>query len=45
MNVIDAAIDYIKELFSENAEEHDASHSLRVYQNAVYIAQSEKLAI
>ena len=40
-NIVDAAIEYIKELFSGNAGGHDASHTLRVYHNAVHIAEKE----
>ena len=40
-NTIEAAKEYIKELFSGNAGGHDASHTLRVYQNALLIAENE----
>ena len=40
-NIVDAAIEYIKELFSGNVGGHDASHTLRVYHNAVHIAEKE----
>ena len=40
-NTIEAAKKYIKELFSGNAGGHDASHTLRVYQNALLIAENE----
>ena len=39
---INAAIDYIRELFRNNSGGHDAAHSLRVYRNAIRIAESEK---
>ena len=38
---INAAIDYIRELFQNNSGGHDAAHSLRVYRNAMRIAESE----
>ena len=38
---INAAIDYIRELFRNNSGGHDAAHSLRVYRNAMRIAESE----
>ena len=39
--LIDNAIKYIRELFREDFGGHDAEHSLRVYRNAVMIAESE----
>lgn len=39
-NVIDAAIEYIEELFRDNADGHDAQHSLRVYRNAQRLLES-----
>ena len=41
MSLIDAAIDYVYSLFRDNAGGHDAAHTLRVYQNAMLIAQQE----
>ena len=41
MNVIDAAKECITELFQNNAGGHDAAHTLRVYHNAVRIAEKE----
>ena len=41
MSLIDAAIDYVYLLFRDNAGGHDAEHTLRVYQNAMLIAQQE----
>ena len=35
------AIDYITKLFQGNGDGHDLAHSLRVYQNALRIAQME----
>lgn len=35
------AISYIEELFRGNADGHDAAHSLRVYRNAMKIAEKE----
>ena len=37
----DAAIEYIEGLFSGNAGGHDSAHTLRVYRNALKIAESE----
>ena len=39
--VITAAIDYIRDLFRDNANGHDADHSLRVCRNAMQIADNE----
>ena len=36
--VISAAGEYIKEIFKDNADGHDAGHSVRVYHNALLIA-------
>ena len=41
MTTTQAAIAYIEELFQGNSGGHDAAHSMRVYQNALRIAQSE----
>ena len=41
MSLIDAAIDYVYSLFRDNAGGHDAEHTLRVYHNAMMIAQQE----
>jgi len=41
MKIIDAAMDYITELFRGDPGGHDAAHSLRVYKNALLIAQEE----
>ena len=38
---IEAAIAFIQDLFRGNAGGHDAGHSLRVYRNALRIAESE----
>ena len=38
--MIQNAIEYIRQLFSGNADGHDAEHSLRVYRNAMQIAQA-----
>ena len=40
-DVILNAISYIRELFREDAGGHDAEHSLRVYRNAVRLADAE----
>ena len=39
--VIESAIEYVKELFAGNAGGHDAAHTLRVYRNAMAIAERE----
>ena len=39
--IIEAAIVYIRELFSSDAGGHDAEHTLRVYRNAMRIAEQE----
>lgn len=36
-----SAIQYIRELFCHNAGGHDAAHSMRVYRNAILIAEKE----
>ncbi|MCR4933472.1 MAG: HD domain-containing protein, partial [Lachnospiraceae bacterium] len=38
-NIISAAIKYIEELFKENADGHDAAHTMRVYKNAERLAE------
>ena len=40
-SVIDRAICFIRELFKNNYDGHDAEHSIRVYRNALLIAQDE----
>lgn len=37
----DRAMQYIKELFRNNSGGHDADHTLRVYRNAMLIAENE----
>ena len=39
--LIQNAKDYIKDLFSDNSDGHDLNHSLRVYSNAMTIAETE----
>jgi uncharacterized protein len=39
--IILAAIAYIQDLFRDNSGGHDAAHSLRVYRNALRIAEGE----
>ena len=39
---IDAAIEYVKILFRNNYGGHDADHTMRVYRNALSIAECEK---
>ena len=41
MAIVDAAIAYVQQLFRSNAGGHDAAHTLRVYRNALAIAQDE----
>lgn len=41
MTVIDAAIEYVQVLFAGNAGGHDAAHTLRVYREAMRIADQE----
>lgn len=41
MTIIEKAIEYIHDLFADNADGHDAEHTMRVYQNALKIAKSE----
>ena len=38
---IERAVDYITKLFQGNGDGHDLSHSLRVYKNAMMIAEME----
>lgn len=38
-NIISEAIKYIEELFKENADGHDAAHTMRVYKNAERLAE------
>ena len=40
-SVINSAIQYIKTLFQNNSDGHDAQHTLRVYRNALLISESE----
>lgn len=40
-SVINSAIQYIKTLFQNNSDGHDVQHTLRVYHNALLIAESE----
>ncbi len=42
MNVTDAAMEYIRTLFSDNCGGHDVEHTLRVYRNALLIAEYEE---
>lgn len=37
--LIDKTVEYIEQLFGETADGHDAAHSLRVYNNAMNIAE------
>ncbi len=39
---IEAAIEYIRDLFRNNYGGHDAAHTLRVYSNAILIAENEE---
>ena len=38
-DIIACAIEYVQELFRDNADGHDADHSIRVYRNAIHIAK------
>ena len=37
--IVEEAICYIRELFKDNSDGHDAEHSLRVHKNAIRIAK------
>ena len=39
--LINDAKEYIKVLFEKNSDGHDLAHSLRVYSNAMKIAETE----
>ena len=39
--IIDAATEYIRQLFAENADGHGLEHALRVYRTAMLIAETE----
>lgn len=41
MDVIREAVEYIRELFRNDSGGHDAEHTLRVYRNALQIAEKE----
>lgn len=41
VQLIENAIDYIKEMFKEDCSGHDYYHSIRVYKNAINIAEKE----
>ena len=41
MAIVDEAIRYITSLFADNAGGHDTAHTLRVYRNAMMIAERE----
>ncbi|MDE7362932.1 MAG: HD domain-containing protein [Oscillospiraceae bacterium] len=40
-SIIDRAVCFIRELFKNNCDGHDAEHSIRVYRNALLIAKDE----
>ena len=42
--ITDAAIEYIRRLFAENADGHGLEHALRVYRTALYLAKSAPAA-
>ncbi len=42
--ITDAAIDYIRRLFAENADGHGLEHALRVYRTALQLAKSAPAA-
>ena len=41
MTTIEAAIEFVKTLFQNNSGGHDAEHTMRVYHNAMRIAEQE----
>jgi len=41
MTAIEAAIEYVQRLFHNNSGGHDAEHTMRVYHNAIRIAEHE----
>ncbi len=43
-NTVDAAVEFIRKLFAENSDGHGFDHSIRVYRNAMLIAESEPSA-
>ena len=43
-SITEAAIEYIRELYADNADGHGFDHSMRVYRNALMIADSEPSA-
>ena len=40
--VISAAIEYVQDLFRSNYGGHDAEHTMRVYRNAMFLAEQEE---
>lgn len=42
--ITDAAIEYIRQLFAENADGHGLEHALRVYRTALHLAKSAPAA-
>ena len=40
--VIDEAIEYVRDLFAGNSDGHDFGHTMRVYRNAMAIAEKEE---
>ncbi len=42
--IIDAAMEYIRRLFAENADGHGLEHALRVYRTALHLAKSAPAA-
>ena len=44
MTTIEAAIEYVKTLFQNNSGGHDVEHTMRVYRNAMRIAEREREA-
>lgn len=41
MEIINAAIEYIEKLFAGNSDGHGVDHTMRVYRNAMIIAETE----
>lgn len=42
MGLIDEAIEFIEKLFEGNSDGHGVDHAMRVYHNAMIIAQTER---
>ena len=42
MSIVEAAIEFVKTLFQNNSGGHDVEHTMRVYRNAMRIAEKEQ---